>query len=166
MKSQSDHLCPSSGCSIANPLDTCVRNDKLVYLKLEHTSPWGQEEQAHKQYSRWENIYKNCSTCLFLIILMLTIGQHYKTVCKICPVSLFFAHRCCVLIYGRFSWAFLWRKDEHDCSTVLRYVEFFKILEHVFFYSSWHLRGYSVVGNSIFIGQMLDVCYETSLAKA
>ncbi|XP_059577487.1 HAUS augmin-like complex subunit 3 isoform X8 [Alligator mississippiensis] len=52
VKSQSDHLCPSSGCSIANPLDTCVRNDKLVYLKLEHTSPWGQEEQAHKQYSR------------------------------------------------------------------------------------------------------------------
>ncbi|XP_019381649.1 PREDICTED: DNA polymerase nu isoform X3 [Gavialis gangeticus] len=52
VKSQSDHLCPSSGCSIANPLDTCDRNDKLVYLKLEHTSVWGQEEQAHKQYSR------------------------------------------------------------------------------------------------------------------
>ncbi|XP_006030963.1 DNA polymerase nu, partial [Alligator sinensis] len=52
VKSQSDHLCPSSGCSIANPLDTCVRNDKLVYLKLEHTSAWEQEEPAHKQYSR------------------------------------------------------------------------------------------------------------------
>uniref|UniRef100_A0A7M4FRH9 DNA polymerase nu n=1 Tax=Crocodylus porosus TaxID=8502 RepID=A0A7M4FRH9_CROPO len=52
VKSQSDHLCPSSGCSIANPLNTCDRNDKLVYLKLEHTSVRGQEEQAHKQYSR------------------------------------------------------------------------------------------------------------------
>uniref|UniRef100_A0A674I378 DNA polymerase nu n=1 Tax=Terrapene triunguis TaxID=2587831 RepID=A0A674I378_9SAUR len=42
IKRQTDQLCPSKGSSIVNPIvwDACTRNDKCIYLKIEHSSVW------------------------------------------------------------------------------------------------------------------------------
>ncbi|XP_053885657.1 DNA polymerase nu [Malaclemys terrapin pileata] len=54
IKKQTDQLCPSKGSSIVNPIvwDACTRNDKCIYLKIEHSSVWEQQEQTHKKYIR------------------------------------------------------------------------------------------------------------------
>ncbi|XP_074984333.1 DNA polymerase nu [Caretta caretta] len=54
IKRQTDQLCPSNGSSIVNPIvwDACTRNDKFIYLKIEHSSVWEQQEQTHKKYIR------------------------------------------------------------------------------------------------------------------
>ncbi|KAM9142543.1 DNA polymerase nu [Pangshura tecta] len=54
IKRQTDQLCPSKGSSIVNPIvwNACTRNDKFIYLKIEHSSVWEQQEQTHKKYIR------------------------------------------------------------------------------------------------------------------
>uniref|UniRef100_A0A8C3SD39 DNA polymerase nu n=1 Tax=Chelydra serpentina TaxID=8475 RepID=A0A8C3SD39_CHESE len=54
IKRQTDQLCPSNGSSIVNPIvwDACTRSDTFIYLKIEHSSVWEQQEQTHKKYIR------------------------------------------------------------------------------------------------------------------
>ncbi|XP_067423797.1 DNA polymerase nu [Emydura macquarii macquarii] len=54
IKRPTDPLCPSNDSSFTNPIiwDACTRNDKFIYLKIEHSSVWEQQEQARKEYTR------------------------------------------------------------------------------------------------------------------
>nr|XP_014434825.1 DNA polymerase nu isoform X2 [Pelodiscus sinensis] len=54
IKRQTDQFCSSSDSSVANLIvwDACTRNDKFIYLKLEHSSVSEHEEQGHKEYIR------------------------------------------------------------------------------------------------------------------
>uniref|UniRef100_A0A8C8RIZ3 DNA polymerase nu n=1 Tax=Pelusios castaneus TaxID=367368 RepID=A0A8C8RIZ3_9SAUR len=51
---QVNPLCPSNGSSVTNPIiwGACTRNDTVVYLKIEQSSVWEQQERAHKEYTR------------------------------------------------------------------------------------------------------------------
>ncbi|XP_063191979.1 DNA polymerase nu [Chroicocephalus ridibundus] len=54
VKSQTDHPCPPSYSSTDYAAN---ENDKLIYLKMESSSLWEQEQQAHKKFA-WQVLFQ------------------------------------------------------------------------------------------------------------
>ncbi|NXV36796.1 DPOLN polymerase, partial [Rissa tridactyla] len=54
VKSQTDHPCPPSYSSTDYAAN---ENDKLIYLKMESSSLWEQEQQAHKEFA-WQMLFQ------------------------------------------------------------------------------------------------------------
>ncbi|KAM6261166.1 DNA polymerase nu [Porphyrio hochstetteri] len=52
VKNQTDHPCPPSCSSTDCARNAANENDKLIYLKIEWSYLWEQEQQAHKKFAR------------------------------------------------------------------------------------------------------------------
>ncbi|XP_009702252.1 PREDICTED: DNA polymerase nu, partial [Cariama cristata] len=57
VKSQTDHPCPPSYSSDDSTWNAANENDKLIYLETEWSSPWEQEQQAHKKFA-WQVLFQ------------------------------------------------------------------------------------------------------------
>jgi len=51
VKNQTDHPCPPSYSSTDYTWNAANENDKLIYLKIDWSSLWEQEQQAHKKFA-------------------------------------------------------------------------------------------------------------------
>lgn len=51
MKNQTDYPCPPSYSSTGCTWNAANEDDKLIYLKIEWSSLWEQEQQTHKKFA-------------------------------------------------------------------------------------------------------------------
>ncbi|NXN99697.1 DPOLN polymerase, partial [Rhinopomastus cyanomelas] len=52
VKNQTDHTCSASYCSTDHTWNSLNESSKLIYLKMECSSLWEQEQQGHKRFAR------------------------------------------------------------------------------------------------------------------
>ncbi|KFR10863.1 DNA polymerase nu, partial [Opisthocomus hoazin] len=57
VKNQTDHPCPPSYSSTDYTWNAANENDKLIYLKIDWSSLWEQEQQAHKKFA-WQVLFQ------------------------------------------------------------------------------------------------------------
>ncbi|NXW43260.1 DPOLN polymerase, partial [Nyctiprogne leucopyga] len=57
VKNRTDHPCPSSSSSTGCAWNAANENDKLIYLKIEWSPLWEQEQQAHKKFA-WQVLFQ------------------------------------------------------------------------------------------------------------